>query len=185
MKSTITRISTTLVPLVLIAAATSANAQSAVPQTKLYGELGYTALQYKEPAGKADLGLGTATIGYEINKNFAVEGMLGTGITDDNVNVSGTNVNVDVDNSYGVFLKPKAQIAQDLEVFAKVGWAKTKLKGSAGGFSASNSGSDLAYGAGAQYNLTPTVYIAGGYMKLYDKDSVTADGWNVGVGYKF
>lgn len=182
MKTTITRISAALV---VIAAATSASAQSASPQTRLYGELGYTALQYKEPAGKADLGLGTATIGYEINKNFAVEGSLGTGISDDNVNVSGTNVKVDIDNSYGVFLKPKAQVAQDLEVFAKLGWAKTKLKANAGGFSASNSGSDFAYGAGAQYSITPAAYITGGYMKLYDKNSVTADGWNIGVGYKF
>ena len=185
MKTTITRISAALVLIAAATAATTASAQTASPETKFYGELGYTALQYKEPAGKADLGMGTATIGYEINKNFAVEGALGTGISDDNVNVLGTNVNVDVDNSYAVFLKPKAVVAQNLEVFAKLGWAKTKLKGSAGGFNASSTGSDFAYGAGAQYSITPTAYITGGYMKLYDKNSVTADGWNIGVGYKF
>ena len=75
--------------------------------------------------------------------------------------------------------------AQSLEVFARLGWAKTKLKANGGVFSASESGSDFAYGAGAQYSFTPTTYVTGGYTRLYDKNSVTADGWNIGVGYRF
>ncbi len=84
-----------------------------------------------------------------------------------------------------MFLKPKAKINQDLEAFAKLGWAKTKIKASGGGFGASDSGSDVAYGVGLQYSITPAAYITGGYMNLYDKDDVSADGWNIGIGYKF
>lgn len=176
MKSAIAKISTAIV---LVAAASSACAQ-------FYGELGYTALSYKESgAPDADLGLLGATIGYEINKNLAVEGLLATGISDDTVQVGAVNVKVKNKDTYGFFLKPKAIVAENLEVSAKLGWAKSKIEASSLGVTASDSGSDFAYGVGVQYSVTPTAYITGGYSNFYNKDGTKVDGWNIGVGYKF
>lgn len=175
MKTTIAKVSAALL---IVAAATSANAQT-------YGEISYSSVNYEEPAADADLGLLGVTFGYEINKNLAIEGTFAAGVQDDNVQVGAVNVNVDAKHSYGVYLKPKAALGENFEVFAKLGWAKSKLEASGGGLTISDSGSDFAYGIGAQYNFSPKTYVSGGYTNLYDKDSVSVDGWNISIGYRF
>lgn len=165
------------VAIALIATASCANAQ-------VYGEAAYSWISYENSGYKADLGAIGATIGYEINKNLAIEGMLSEGISDDSVQVLGLNIKVKGKDTYGVFLKPKAVLG-DVELYAKLGWAKSNVEYSIPGASVSDSGSDFAYGVGMQYSLSPKTYITGGYMKLYDKDSVTIDGWSFGFGYKF
>ncbi|MFY9329250.1 MAG: porin family protein [Georgfuchsia sp.] len=175
MNITLTKIS---VAIALVVAATAASAQ-------VYGEVAYTGLTYEEEGGKADLGTLGATIGYEINKNLAVEGMFAAGVQDDDVDVGGFNVNVDLKNTYGVFLKPKAELAENLEVYARLGWAKSKIEASAFGQTMSDSGSDFAYGVGLQYSFSPTTYVTGSYTNLYDKEGTTIDGWGIGIGYKF
>jgi len=161
--------------LVLALAATSASAQ-------VYGEAAYNAINIEGDGLDADVGVLNATIGYEVNQYLAVEAMAGTGVTDDDVDIGGgVNANIDVDRTYGVFLKPKAKLGQDFEVFARLGWAKTKIKAG----SDAQDESDFAYGVGLQYTITPKAYVTGGYTNLYDKDGITVDGWTIGFGYKF
>ncbi|CAG4884912.1 Maltoporin (maltose/maltodextrin high-affinity receptor, phage lambda receptor protein) [Georgfuchsia toluolica] len=107
--------------------------------------------------------------------------MLAGGVQDDNVETPFGSVNVDLKHTYGAFLKPKMDLGQNFELFARLGWAKTKIDAGGG----SDSESDFAYGVGLQYSFSPKAYVTGGYMNLYDKDGVQVDGWNIGVGYKF
>ncbi len=164
--------------LIVATTATSALAQ-------VYGEVGYNAVDYKEAGRKASLGSLSATVGYNFHKNLAVEGFVATGIADDDVRVSGLNVNVEAKTSYGVFLKPKVALSDSFEVFAKLGWVESKIGASVANISVSEKGSDFAYGLGAQYNVSKKVYLSGGYNSFYSKNDVKVEGWNVGIGYKF
>ncbi|CAG4884917.1 Porin family protein [Georgfuchsia toluolica] len=176
MKTTLKSIA---VALVLATAATSASAQ-------VYGEIGYSALNADGDGVDVDLGTLGATVGYEINKNFAVEAMIAGGVQDDDIQdpLFG-NINVDLKHTYGAFLKPKMNLGQNFEIFARLGWAKTKIEANGGGVTDSDSESDFAYGVGVQYSFSPKAYVTGGYMNLLDKDGIEVDGWNIGVGYKF
>lgn len=51
--------------------------------------------------------------------------------------------------------------------------------------SASDSDSDVAYGFGASYRVTPQAYVTLDYMNYYKKDGFKADGFTLGVGYRF
>ena len=165
--------------IALAAAAGSASAQ-------VYGEVAYHALNVDE-SGIENLSIGAlgVTLGYEAHPNLAVEAMLAVGVQDDSVTVSGIRVEGQLDNSMGLFLKPKLRVADGLELFARLGWAHSKITVRALGVSLSDDGNDLAYGLGAQYSFNKNMYVTGSYMNLYNKNDFKVDGWNIGLGYKF
>lgn len=155
--------------------AASAQAQS------LYGELAYQSL---------DLGMSSepsvlrATIGHEYNANLAVEGVFGVGLSDGKDTAFGVPVKLKVDNIWGVYAKPKMKLAPALEVFGRVGVANLKATASAtaGGFTAAESINDteLSYGFGATYSVTPRLSLSADFMKYDDVDALA-----FGVQFKF
>ncbi len=165
--------------VVMMTAAAGASAQ-------VYGELDYTFVTYKETGvPDAKLGMLGANVGYEINRNLAVESRAAFGIQDDDVLYRGLTINVKVENTYGIYLKPKFSPAPNLEIFGKIGYMHTKVKYAGLGQSHTDSGSDATYGLGAQYEFDKKSYVTGGYTRFYEKDSLKLDGWNLGLGYKF
>jgi len=143
----------------------------------VYGELGYTALDFKEPGLKASPGMVRGIVGYEISPNFAVEGLVGAGARSDTE--SGTKLSVG--NMVGVFGKVQAPVTDALKVYGRLGVVRTSLK--ANGVSDSKSG--LAYGAGVSYDLNKAVYLNADYTSYYDRKDQKLDGFTVGVGYRF
>ena len=160
-------------------------------QAQIYGEVGYTALKFKGTSGGSTLTASPsvlgATIGYDVHKNVAVEAMGVFGITEDTFKGTGTSssVKLKVDSSYGVFLKPKAMLSENFEVFGRLGYMNSKLSVSGTGFSGSTASSSLAYGLGANYYVSKTTYLTVNYMNLYNKDNVKIDGVTFGLGMKF
>ncbi|MCU0956752.1 MAG: porin family protein [Hydrogenophaga sp.] len=164
----IAKISATL-GLALLAA--GAQAQS------LYGEVGYTGLEYKAPGLKASPGMVRGVVGYDIMPNVAVEGMVGLNGGSDTS--SGTTLKLS--NMVGVFGKVQAPLTDALKVYGRLGVARTSLK--ANGMSDHETG--LAYGAGVTYDLSQTTYLNADYTSYYDRDSKKLDGFTVGVGFRF
>ena len=168
----------------------AAHAQTQEP--RLYGELGYTNLKLSEEGFSGTAGLLRGIVGYTVHPNFAVEGMLGFGVKDAKDRIdSGVpmDVTMKAKQAFGVFLKPKAQVTDDLEVFGRVGYVNTKIDlavtDATGSFSGSDSDSDVAYGFGASYRVAPQAYVTLDYMNYYKKDGFKADGFTLGVGYRF
>ena len=97
------------------------------------------------------------------------------------------NINVDVSVAgYGVYLKPKMEIAKDTEVFARVGYTSAKLTASSGNVSVTgDTVSSFSYGAGVQTVLTKDWYAQADYMIFSKKDGATSKGLGVSVGYRF
>lgn len=171
----------------------AAQAQTQNQPSPLYGELGYTFLKLKEEGTSTRNGAIRGIVGYAFHPNFAVEGMLGFAVNDDNETfvdptIGPVNVKVKVQNSYGIFFKPKYSFNQ-VEVFGRLGWTRSKVKvtASAGGVSASASDSDndFAYGAGVNYNINPRTYVGLDYMRYFSKEGTKIDGVTLGVGYRF
>jgi outer membrane autotransporter protein len=157
-------------------------------ESPLYGEIGYTFHDVKVDTGVAGVGEVSANpqalrgvIGYNFHPYFALEGHVGIGTSSDDFAPGG---DFKVDNSFGVFVKPKYAI-NNFELFGRLGWARTKVKVSGAGGSASGSDNDFAYGVGANYNFNPRTYVGLDYMRLLDKDGVKVNGLTVSVGYRF
>ena len=167
---------------VFFAGAAQAQQIIAPPASPWNAEIGYSWM------GVRDGGLGLdaspqalrGIIGYSFHPNIALEGMAAVGTHGDN----DRGVDVKLRSAYGVFLKPKFDW-NNFEVFGRLGWARTNVRASALGVSASGSDNDFAWGAGAAYNFNPRTYVSVDYMRLDNKNSRRVDGWTVNLGYRF
>lgn len=162
-----------------------AQAQSNPGASPIYGELGWASITYKESGYKLQPSMVRALVGTELNPNLNVEGMLGFGVSDDTVNIQGVRVTGQINNAWGIFLKPKASIAPNLELFGRVGYVKTKVTASVPGYAISDTGGDIAYGAGLSYKISETTSLNADYMSYYNKDAVKATGFTIGLGLRF
>ena len=116
-------------------------------QAQLYGELGYSALNVEGAGSSIDLGALTGTLGYGVHENLAVEGMLAFGVQDDKIG----GAKVELEHSYGLFAKPRIMLSPNFELFGRVGYGTTQIKADVAGFSATEDGESVNYGAGANY----------------------------------
>lgn len=169
-----------LVAVLAVLAAGTASAQSKANDSGYYGEVGYTPISIGDSDVTLKPKLARFIVGKEINENLSVEGMYSTTISKD------SQQGVDVSFSgYGIFLKPKMEVTKDTEVFGRLGWFKSELKGTWNGGSASSNGSDVSYGLGVQTKFTKDVYGQIDYMNYYNKDGVTNKGFTLSVGTRF
>ncbi len=166
----------------------AANAQA-------YVQIGYTSTDYNESVISSGTAYNVSAsptairgiFGYEVNPNFSVEGMLALGMNESSISVSGisTPVNLNIDNMYGFYGKPKLSVSPEMEVFARIGYAHGKATASYQGMSSSISGSSLSYGVGMSYAVSKQMSVNIDAMTYYDKNSTNATGTTVGIGYKF
>jgi outer membrane autotransporter protein len=178
-----------------------AQAQARTATSPLYGEIGYTQLKLTGEGASLKPNVVRGIVGYNVHPNFAIEGMLAFGAGDDSITETQTfgpvtatgTATVKVDHAYGIYLKPKADL-DAVELFGRLGYTQAKLKGttvvtvSGAPFSSdSDSSSDggFSYGVGANWKFSPTAYVGVDYMHYYKKDGVKAEGFTVGVGFRF
>ena len=76
-------------------------------------------------------------------------------------------------------------LSESVELFARLGYLRTKLSLSAGGASVSDSDTGAAYGLGVNLNLTKTAYLQANWMNYYKEDGVKAQGVALAYGMRF
>jgi outer membrane immunogenic protein len=130
---------------VALISAPSASAQ-------VYGGAGLTVFQTDAFGDDINIGAVMGRLGYEINPFFAVEGEVALGIMEDDVEVLGTPVDVGIDSGFGAFVVGKIPLAV-VDLFGRIGYADVNIEAEAGGLSASEDGSGMAYGAGINFNV--------------------------------
>ena len=172
----------------------SAIALSAIgSQAQTYGEIGYTATTAKSNVDgdgiKASPSAIRGILGYELNPNLAIEGMVAFGMSDATVKVNGQSVpgvKMEIDNAVGVYIKPKTKLNDNVEIFARAGFARVKGTLSAVGFGTeTNSENSFSYGAGLSYAINPATALNVDYMQYLSKDGFKVNGFTFGVGFKF
>ena len=181
----------------LTLAAFSASAQ-------VYGEIGYAKIQLKggdldqvETSPTAIRGI----IGFEINPNFAIEGLAAFGMNDGDYKANKDkfrppHAKIKIDNIFGIYAKPKIKFTPELEAFVRVGFAQTKGTYSYPDFQAgtnnfypayskSSSAGNFSYGLGMSYALNKKTSLNVDYMSYFEKDGVKVASFTFGAGYKF
>jgi opacity protein-like surface antigen len=155
------------------------------PKARWSGEIGYTSLRLEDGTSRFRPDSLRGIVGYEIGPNVAIEGMAAFGVRDDTATVLGASVDGRVSHSYGLYLKPKASLGSQLEVFGRVGVTRSRYSVAPGGLPATDSASDFSWGAGVNYSLSPTTYIGLDYLRLLDKGGIKANGVTLGLGMRF
>lgn len=170
-----------LVALLAVLAAGTASAQFMSNQG-YYGEVGYTSLNVKNDNNGFDITpkLARLIVGKEIDKNLSVEGTYAFTASKDSATLSGTKYTGKA-SMYGAYLKPKFEISQDVEVFARVGALHTKYEDEGSSISKTKA----SYGIGVQAQFTKDVYGQVDYMNYYKQDGMTGKGFTVSVGTRF
>ena len=120
-------------------------------------------------------------VGYGLHPNFAVEGVLGFGVKKG----SSDGIDFKIKSTYGFYLKPRYQVSDQVELFARVGYLKSKVEASDSTETLSGREGSTAWGLGASYAIDKNLYLTAGYNQFFKKDDVKIRGFNFGVGYKF
>lgn len=167
----------------------AAHAQGA--DAPLYFELGYSKLSVKGSvpglAVKASPGVISGVAGYQINNNLSLEGLLafGAGGSEAKINGVASGMDIKIGSGVGFFARASANVTDDLQLFGRLGWQHSRLKYSDSTGSESDSGSDLAYGFGANYNLSKSSYLQASWMSYYNKNSTKISGFGLSYGIRF
>ena len=167
----------------------SASAQ-AQQMTPFYGELGYTFLKIDAAGTSTRPDAIRGILGFDVHPMMAVEGMLAGGVKDDDkdalFNGAPARVNVKLNYMYGLFVKPKYDWGQ-AQVFARLGWAHTKVDVSSPtpSLAGSTTDDDFAWGVGGNFHLNPRMYVGADWMRYNKDDGVTTEGATISVGFRF
>lgn len=172
----------------LLAIASASFAQSNTAQTNLYGEVGYHSFELKSgdfPGLSTNNGVVSGIIGHKFHPNLSAEVFLAGNVDEGSDTIGGVAFETKIKNSFGVFLRPSTMVGEKVELFGRVGYARSKLEISAPGISASDSNGSFAYGVGANYYFSDRLYGQLTYTSLYDKDDVELKGFGASIGYRF
>lgn len=178
-----------------------ASAQSRSGMSGMYIEADYSKVNFKVAADNSvpspDMTVKPSMykfiLGAEVHPNLAIEGMLASGGSDNTTqaNVAGapTSLNVKVNNAFGVFLKPKFNVTNDLELFGRIGYNRVNLNTTVTTPTVIGTGrggeNSAAYGIGAKYNITREWSAVVDYTQYFKKEDITINGVSVGVAYNF
>lgn len=176
------------VAAVMLGVSFGASAQSRVYTEATYLQLASTS-HVSSGTTSSDGQVVAAISGYQLDENFSVEGMLGTGASSSDVKLNGSTQSTPVTSklnlAYGVYARAKAALTTDADVFVRVGRSGWQGTASTSSASVSNNLYDWTYSAGVNYSINKSTYVTGSWVKAYDKNSIKVDGWSLGVGYRF
>ncbi|HWQ88329.1 porin family protein [Brevundimonas sp.] len=130
--------------LTLLAA--PAMAQS-ISNPQVTGSLGYTHLDGDD----ASLGAVTGRLNAKFNRYVGVEGEASFGVRDDEVTVAGVTGDLSHEYDAAAYVVGTLPISPNFEVFGRVGYGTTQIKADVAGFTATEDGESVNYGAGANY----------------------------------
>jgi opacity protein-like surface antigen len=175
----------TAIKLLALAASVSA-AMLVHADEGMYAGVQITQVGYKEDGFPTANPMALAfKLGKQFTPNFALEGRIGIGVADDEVDVGGIPVSLEVDNYYGVYGKAMLPLSPTASVYGLLGFTRGKLTFSANGFSQSDSDSDLSFGLGAEFTIAPTAFVSVEWARLLKGDGYKINGISLGLGFKF
>ncbi|MEY1662468.1 porin family protein [Isoalcanivorax beigongshangi] len=123
----------------------------------------------------------TVRAGAQMNDFLAAEVRLGFGVNDDKVN----GVKVELENTMGAYVRGILPLNERFGVYVLGGVTRAKVKASGFGVSDSESETKVAYGLGADFSLTPEMFVNIEYARLLDGSDFDLDALSVGAGWRF
>mgnify|MGYP000378981249 CR=1 FL=1 len=149
-----------------------------------YSDVGLIPMKVSEDGVNASPLALRYVIGKKLDNHFAVEGAYVTTVSRDEASVQGVNTGIGI-SSYGLYLKSTLTHIKKIQVFGRVGYAKTKLTSSEVNSQLDHEVEGISYGLGMQNFFNENWYIQSGYTVFSKKDGVNAKGFGLSVGYLF
>lgn len=149
--------------------AASAHAQQPFqyPQGYVGGDAMFWSLDPDGASSRDDVGLRLRG-GAQLNDYFALEGHLGTG---------GSDGNVELDYLVGAYAKGIIPVAPDVRLYGLAGFTEVDFD--------VERESGFSYGAGAEIDIAPNLSVGADYMRYLDKSNYSFDAASVGLRYRF
>lgn len=171
----------------LVVALTLSTFSLAYAQDGLYVGANISQINYKEDGISTIKPIALSLkLGNQFTKNFALEARIGTGISDDSLDVFGTSVKVEVDSFYGIYGKGILPLNDNFSVYGLAGYTKGELTASAPGVgSFSESDSDFSFGVGCDYFFAENVAFNFEYARLFSGSDYTVNAPSMGITLKF
>ena len=118
-----------------------------VSAPQVSGSIGYTQLE----ADGVELGAITGRLNAKVSRFIGVEGEASFGVKDEDVSFGGIDGTLEHEYDAAAYVVGTLPISPNFEVFGRVGYGTTSIKTDVAGFSASEDGESVNYGAGANY----------------------------------
>ncbi|MEM6666485.1 MAG: porin family protein [Pseudomonadota bacterium] len=161
---------------------------AAAQDSNFYGDVGYQFINVDEDGIEADLGTIVAHGGYQFTDFLSAEGELAVGIQDEDVTVSGVDVEVGLNYLIGAYGRVQAPLGENLTVFARAGIVNAELEAEAsgGGITVSESDSETGagFGVGGEFHFDGVNGIRLDYTR-YDIEDLEADAFTIAYSRKF
>jgi hypothetical protein len=157
-------------------------------RTPMYGAINYLSLDLKDETGTAgsfDNEALALTLGYNVHKNLAVEGWLGSGVRSDTKPVLGMPVKADTRDFYLLVLRPQVAITPMIDLYGRLGYMSGKLAVSAGNLTLKERDHDFSYGLGFAFYNNSGLSFTIDYSQFYDKQDVKVRGLTLGAAMDF
>ena len=126
--------------------------------------------------------------GYFFNKHFSLEGRLGFGIGDDQQDVFGFPVKVEIDNMFGIYGVGHLPVSERVDLYGVIGYSQGEATATVVGIpgaTASDDDSDLSFGVGADFLITDKFSLNIEYMSYLSKSEFDTDALSLGVNFYF
>jgi len=107
------------------------------------------------------------------------------GVGDDTVSFDGFEVDMELKNFFGAYLRGGVPVGESFYPYAVIGYSKGKFEISAFDESVSESESDFSFGVGADFSVAESVKINLEYMNYIDKDGGELSGFAIGIAKSF
>jgi opacity protein-like surface antigen len=173
-----------LIAFLALLAAGTVSAQSMDKNSGYYAEIGYSAIKFDDGFTNTTPKLARLIVGTNINANLDAE--VAIALTASKGDLKYTNeIGKLSAKQFGLYAKPKIEIAKDTELFGRIGISHTSWKSNNSVRENSDSFTKLAYGIGVQTQFTKDVYGQIDYMNLGEKEGVSAKGITLSVGTRF
>lgn len=146
-----------------------------------YVGLDYQYSQVDSENNSVDLGSVLLRAGTQIAPHIGVEAQYSYGVTDDDFTANGMKYTAKNRGSYGLYLRPSLQLANNMTAYALVGANYADIKVEGPNYSQNSYDTTFAAGAGIMLMTSANIGFGAEYMR-YDSD---IDAVNVGVRFMF
>lgn len=156
--------------LLLVGTATQAQEDPLAYAPSLYlgADAMFWELNRDGPAKDADSAGLRLRGGLAFNDYFALEGHLGTG---------GSDEGVELDDLVGLYAKGSVPLGSQFRLYGLAGVTQVELD--------VDEENDVSYGGGAELDVTPNLAARADYMRYLDEENYNFDAASVGVTYHF
>jgi len=160
-------------------------AGSALAQEGSYSGLSFVSVSYREDGfPSADPQAVAFKLGLGINRYLAVEARAGFGVGEDTVTYLGAPVEVKIDQYFGVYGKGILPLMEDFSVYGLLGVIGGKVTATGFGYQASQSDTDVSFGAGLDLVLSKHIALNFEWAELFKDTGYKVRAASFGLVYK-